>query len=568
MMLHGSKVLVIGGWGLVGSSVCRRVLSRGPEKLVIHSLKQSEAEEAYREMTLEFPNVEIVPEWGDIFVRDEFKDMPRKEIMSRAELRREFIEDVFERPIPERLGRFFLYRLIMRHRPNAIVDCVNSATGFAYQDIYSAYYDLKGVLSLKDKGLAANDPFFEIVERFCGTDYIPQLIRHIQVLADVTMHAEVHTYVKVGTTGTGGMGFNIPYTHSEEKPSGQLLAKSSMGGAHSLLLFLMGRTPGCPYVKEIKPAAAIAWKSIAYGEIQRGGKPIPLYDCPPEAAEPIGDSFVRMKKDAGIPLGENLKSVYIDTGENGIFSTDEFFTITAAEQMEFVTPEEISQAVVWEIEGGNSGMDVIGALDSVVMGPSYRAGILRGAALNEMHRLERETNTASVAFEMLGPPHLSKLLYEAYLLKLTYPDPSAIPSEKPEVVSEKVWQVLEKDKKLRATIVSIGVPILLPDGKRILRGPEVKIPAYSGSNEIPIDSPTLVDEWADKGWVDLRPSNIKRWQTRITNFFAASSGENRSDTSSAFPWERTLLGNGEDNFAGKMVTHIFIEEEKGRRIKS
>ncbi|HEY3294381.1 MAG TPA: short-chain dehydrogenase [bacterium] len=536
--------------------------------MVIHSLKQTEAEDACREMRAEFPGVQIVPAWGDIFVREEYKDMPRKEIMTRADLRREFIEDVFEKPVADRLGRFFLYKLIMEHKPDVIVDCVNSATGFAYQDIYSAYYDLKGVLNLKDQGLPPNDPFFETVERFCGTDYIPQLIRHIQVLADATMHAGVHTYVKVGTTGTGGMGFNIPYTHSEEKPSGQLLAKSSMGGAHSLLLFLMGRTPGCPYVKEIKPAAAIAWKKIAYGEIKRGGKPIPLFDCPTESAETLNGEFVRNKPDSGKALGENLKSVYIDTGENGIFSTDEFFTITAAEQMEFVTPEEISQAVLWEIEGGNSGMDVIGALDSVVMGPSYRAGILRGAALNEMRRLEKETNTSSVAFEMLGPPHLSKLLYEAYLLKLAYADPSTIPSEKPETVSQKMLQVIEQDKKLRATIISIGVPILLPDGKRILRGPEVKIPAYSGSNEISIENPALVDEWADKGWVDLRPSNVKRWQSRITAFFTTAGAGAPVDTSSAFPWERMVLGSGEDNFAGKIVTHIFIEEEKGRRIKS
>jgi hypothetical protein len=567
MMLRRSKVLVIGGWGLVGSSVCRRILSRGPAKMIIHSLKQAEAEDACREMMAEYPNVDIIPAWGDIFVREEYKDMPRREIMTRADLRREFIEDVFEKPTADRLGKFFLYRLIMEHKPDVIVDCVNSATGFAYQDIYSAYYDLKGVLNLKDKGLPANDPFFEVVEKFCGTDYIPQLIRHIQVLADATMQAGVHTYIKIGTTGTGGMGFNIPYTHSEEKPSGQLLAKSSMGGAHSLLLFLMGRTPGCPYVKEIKPAAAIAWKKIAYGEIKRGGKPIPLFDCSPDDAETLGGTFLRIKE-MGKPMGENLKSVYIDTGENGIFSTDEFFTITAAEQMEFVTPEEISQAVVWEIEGGNSGMDVIGALDSVVMSPSYRAGILRGAALDEMRRLERETNTASIAFEMLGPPHLSKLLYEAYLLKLAFPDPSRIPAERAENVAEQVWRLLVDDQKLRATIISIGVPILLPDGKRILRGPEVKIPAYSGSNEISVDNPAMFDEWADKGWLDLRPSNMKRWQARISDFLGAAGSASSEDTSSAFPWERSLLGDGEDHFAGKIVTHIFIEEEKGRRIKS
>ena len=566
MMLRNSKVLVLGGWGLVGMAVCRRLLARGPAKLILHSLRRSEAEEATRELAAEFPQVTVLPAWGDIFVREEFKDIPRTEIMKSREMRWTFVEDVFEKLTPERLERFFLYRLIIEHRPDLIVDCVNSATGFAYQDIYSAYYDVKNVMEVEGRGLPPHDPFFDRVERFCGTVYVPQLIRHIQVLHEATSQAGVHTYLKVGTTGTGGMGFNVPYTHSEAKPSGQLLAKSSMAGAHSMLLFLMGRTPGCPYVKEIKPAAAIAWKRIAYGEVLRGGKPIPLYDCPPETAETLGATFQRLKSGSGVPLNENLKSVFIDTGENGIFSVGEFYTITAAAQMEFVTPEEISQAVLWEIEGGNSGLDVVGALDSVVMGPTYRAGILRGAALNEMRRLEHEHNTASVAFEMLGPPALAKLLYEAYLLKLAYPDPAVIPSESAATISAKVWEILHREPVLRATIISIGVPILLPDGKSVLRGPEVKIPAYSGSNELPV-SPGAVDEWADKGWLDLRPSNMRRWQQRVADFFKAATEAATTDTSSGFPWERRMLGEEDEFFAGRIVTYLFIEEEKGGRIK-
>ena len=71
------------------------------------------------------------------------------------------------------------------------------------------------------------------------------------------------------------MGLNVPYTHSEEKPSRVLLSKSAVGGAHSMLLFLMARTPGAPITKEIKPAAAIAWKKIAYGPISRASRADP-----------------------------------------------------------------------------------------------------------------------------------------------------------------------------------------------------------------------------------------------------------------------------------------------------
>ncbi len=566
MILHNSTVLILGGWGLVGMAAARKILQRGPAKMVMHSLWKNEAEEACDKLSKDYPRVQFVPEWGDIFVRTSLKDRPRKDVMNDSASRRQLMDDTYERPTPERLAAFYLHKIVTEHKPDVIVDCVNSATGLAYKDIYSAYYDVKPALDREADGIPADDPFFEKFERLLDTISPPQLIRHIQVLMDATMKAGVHTYVKVGTTGTGGMGLNIPFTHSEDKPSGQLLSKSLMAGAHSMLLFLMGRTPGCPYVKEIKPAAAIAWKGIGFGEIKRGGKPIPLYDCTLAQAEELGKQFMRQKEKAGVALGENLKSVYIDTGENGIFSADEFYTITASEQMEFVTPEEIGQVVLWEIEGGNSGFDVIGALDSVVMGPSYRAGILRTGALEEMKRLERQTGTHSVAFEMLGPPHLSKLLYEAHLIQLVYRNPVEAQKDTPEEMSAKLVKLLEEDQKLRATMISIGLAVLLPDGKRLLRGPDVKIPAYAGSNVVPIENGS-VEEWADKGWVDLRVKNMSKWQERI-RVYQQSISRIGEDTSSGMPWERMSFDEDDVHFPGKIVTRIFIEEEQGARIKS
>ena len=87
------------------------------------------------------------------------------------------------------------------------------------------------------------------------------------------------------------MGLNIPYTHSEERPSRTLLSKSSIAGAHSMLLYLLARTPEAPIVKEIKPAAAIAWKRIGAGPVLRRGHPIRLYDCPPERALDVEEAL-------------------------------------------------------------------------------------------------------------------------------------------------------------------------------------------------------------------------------------------------------------------------------------
>ena len=225
-------------------------------------------------------------------------------------------------------------------------------------------------------------------------------------------------YLKIGTSGTGGMGLNIPYTHSEEKPSRVLLSKSSIAGAHTLLLFLMGRTPGGPITKEIKPTAAIAWKRIEFGEIKRRGKPIELADIPVSQAVPLKDKFQICSDFNFRSTGETLKSVFIDTGENGIFSRGEFETITAQNQMEFVTPEEIADVAVFEIKGGNTGHDIVSSLDHATLEPTYRAGYMQHMAVKKLDELEKQNGKFSIAFELLGPPRLSKLLYEIHLLRL------------------------------------------------------------------------------------------------------------------------------------------------------
>src|SRR5258707_15296725 len=126
--------------------------------------------------------------------------------------------------------------------------------------------------------------------------------------------AGTSVYVKIGTSGTGGMGLNIPYTHSEEKPSRVLLSKSALAGAHPLLLFLMARTPGGPITKEIKPAAAIAWKRIEHGEILRAGRPVPLYEVDLAEAETLvpGRPFRPVDPGRGRAAGTTLKNVFID----------------------------------------------------------------------------------------------------------------------------------------------------------------------------------------------------------------------------------------------------------------
>ncbi|MDH3770989.1 MAG: hypothetical protein OET79_08395 [Nitrospirota bacterium] len=310
---------------------------------------------------------------------------------------------------------------------------------------------------------------------------------------------------------------------------------------------------GPKIVKEIKPAAVVGWKEIGYGPIRRGGNYFPVCDCAPDQAVSVRDKAkLAAHGEFGTRTGEKLEGVYIQTGENGQFSAAEFTALTAIGQMELVTPEEVAQNVLRELLGGSTGRDVIGALDGAVTGPSYRGGYLRQAAINRLGKLEVEHGEA-VAFEILGPPRLSKLLFEAHLLKRAFGTLGGVLDQEPEALSSALEKQVCDAPEIRRQIISIGIPILLSDGERLLRGPVIK------------------SEDAYHGWVDLTSANMETWRERFLSIRAMMGDELSGDTSSRY--DRGLTASSgwhveDDSFnIGEVVAWIFTWEEQGQRGK-
>lgn len=562
MDISGKTVLVLGGWGLVGAAVCRRLFPEKPARIIVTSLHESEARDAVAELSKEpeAEGIEFTPWWGDIFARYDQRTTSRGEILASDDGRAGMIEDVLSDLSEDLLERSALYRLLAEERPDAVVDSINTATGIAYQDVFNA---ARTALRAVESGEGVK----ESVERLIANLSVPQLIRHIQILYAGMLDAGTQMYVKVGTAGSGGMGLNIPYTHSEERPSRVLLSKSSMAGAHTLLLFLAGRTPDGPIIKEIKPTATIAWKEIGSGEVMRRGAPIELVDVAPENGIRLEGTLALERSGTTERLGRNLHAPYINTGENGIFSRGEFEAITALGQMEMITPEEIAEAVVFELKGGNSGHDVVQALDSAVYGPTYRGGYLRNRAVERLGRLEQESGIESVAFEMLGPPRLSKLLFEAHLLGLAAGSISGVLDRDPDELSGELEGLVRGDQELRARMISIGIPILMADGVTLLRGELMKIPPAQGATELPIEEGSI-DHWADAGWVDLRRSNVERWQQRFAAIHEATGRIDREDTSSRENFPSDYWVDFSTMPIGKIAAWIFTIEDRGARMKA
>ena len=566
MDIENKTVLVLGGFGLVGSAVARKLVSENPKRVIITSLKLSEAEDAVRKFEKEFPNKGnefFVPWGGDIFVRNELRNLRRSEILEDSVKRNTLITDIMEELSEEILKASSIYQLLNEYKPEIIIDCINTATAIAYQDIYTTYRTISKVISKKGN----YDELVNEVQKLLCTLYIPQLIRHIQILYSSMGNVKTKIYIKIGTSGTGGMGLNIPYTHSEEKPSRVLLSKSSIAGAHTLLLFLMGRTPGGAITKEVKPTAAIAWKRIEFGEIRRRGEPIKIENVELSETIPLKGDFIICDNKQYKTSGETLQSVFIDTGENGIFSKGEFETITAQKQMEFVTPEEIAEIVLYEVKGGNTGHDIVSALDHATLEPTYRAGYMQHSAVEKLASLEKQNNIHSVAFELLGPPRLSKLLYEIHLLRLFNNTMFDIINSTPNELSEKSLNIISENSKLRNEIISIGIPILLPNGESLLRGSVIKIPAFRGENKLEINNENI-NRWASEGWVDLRIENMHRWQIRIKELMEEAVAIPEDDSSSMHVRTKSYWNNFEEINIGKICSWLFIHEEQGNRMKS
>jgi hypothetical protein len=551
MELVDRTVMLLGGSGLVGHAVARRVLAATPppRRLVLVALFEDEVRAAARALEPYRGGVTIDVEWGNVFMPAPVARLDMATVMATAEHRALVLGDLLGDLTDTILERNLLFRLLVRYKPDAVVDSINTATAFAYQDVFQSARDLLG----RAQNGASIDR--AAIEQHLLRLPMPPLIRHAQIITEALRRAGTQAYVKIGTSGTGGMGFNIPYTHSEERPSATLLTKSAIAGAHSMLLFLLGRTPDAPVTVEIKPTATIAWREVAHGPVRRKGKPIALVDCdkPVSLKEAFAPGATPWRD-----LGRPLDGVYIDVGENGLFARDEFETVTALGQMEFITPEEVADYVILELQGRPTGKDIVAALDASTAGPTYRAGVLRRNAVGRLRALEDSLKSRGVAYEMLGPPRLTKLLYEAYLCRQVCPNVQALAESKSRALADAAWRLLEADAALRQQIISVGLPIVAPDGKSVYRGSIVVVAPEPGRDPLNV---------APRGWVDLRPEQFGVWIARAGTMVRDAEVRASGPQSSGSDIDWNAIGPADTIEPSRFATWVFTVEDKGTRIK-
>lgn len=485
------KVLVLGGTGLVGEEIVKR-LAQNHNKITIVSLGSLADKESFSNLKKQFPDIIYLT--GNVFLPIKYKDKTFNELVESDLFLEEYLNLLYKKPNPE---EFFIYEVINKIEPDIVIDAINSATVLSYTKSSQTIKDYLDGREVK-------------LETLLATLSIPRLINFFDCLYKALVATpEVKTYLKIGTTGTGGMGFNIPYTHGENKPSPQLLEKAAISGAYTSLLYVLSKTFGIAHIKEVKPAALVGYKKVDLDRILLGrnsSQSLKVYKF--ENTQQIDLSEIKKLDFINLtpsPAKEDFKAVFVDTGENGQFSEEEFRTISNARQMGFVTKEEIADVVLQELEGKETKKEIITAFDQATMGPSKQGQKIRDEVLEKLNKLVIANKAPSLAFEILGPPRLAKLIFEAYLIKVRT-------DFKKEKLKKLTIGEKELDQQEILLIVSTGIPILLSSGSLIV-GRKPKVP--STEKYITTDN---INHWANEGWVDLREENFKKWQQRIKEF--------------------------------------------------
>ena len=500
--MKGKTILILGS-GQIGEACALKSIQHNPKRIVLHTLTDEESVLAKKNVEKHLGNrkIDIQSSWGNALVTKELMLINRDDLHS--DKNRKKIVDYNYAYLDENLiKKSSLYYIIKKWKPDYIFDGINTSTVVGYQD---DPYSLPRKI-INDK---KNQDWANSTEKLLAANIIPSLIRFTQSLKKSLLDFNVKCYVKISTTGLGGMGDNLFYTHGDVNEPGMssgILGKVAAAGIIHQLFWSLSHTPGIN-IKVVVPAALVGWQKVDFGKFRSHGHNIPLVDSTKKTRLITGETFIPKNCKTIAPF---MKIPYVDSGENCAYSLGEMTAITALGQMECVTREEVAQACI-EMAMGSTRHDLLTSMDMVALGPSHLGAIQRRIILDKLTEIEISESIPSIATNNLGPT-VSKHLFELYIMLISCQKSLSLFSKtSSKVVVKDITSFLEKNQQIRSQIISLGLPILFDNNQAII-GEYFYVPNQKEKNTI---TPDNINLWATSGWVDLREKNVKYWQSII-----------------------------------------------------
>src|SRR5437879_6277667 len=142
MDLRDRTAMILGGSGLVGHAVARRLLATAPRRLVLVALFEDEVRATARALEPYRGRATIDVEWGNVFLPASLARLEHQAVTVDPEHRALLLRDLLSELTDDILQRSLAYQLLMKYRPDAVVDSINTATAFAYQDVMTSAQEL------------------------------------------------------------------------------------------------------------------------------------------------------------------------------------------------------------------------------------------------------------------------------------------------------------------------------------------------------------------------------------------------------------------------------------------
>ena len=479
------KCILFIGTGQIGRAILNKIILNNPnslKKIIIHNLTKIESDVVCKKYASMYANIDFVSSYGNIFMPYSLKNLNNHDLIDKSD---DLIKYFYKEIDQSVLEQSTIVTLIKKHKPSLIIDAINTATVLG--NAYNPEYDLKFYLE---------NPI-DSAKKLMVNDYTTKLINFVYSLKYGIETYGVKKYIKVSTTGLGGMGINMPYTHGDNPKmnlSSALMGKISASGVLHQLLWNLEHTIG-DNVSLIIPGTFVGYDSVKSEPIETDKGLLFKRKAP--------KTYNLLKQD-NLKYNDTMTKEYLEfpvvrAGENHVYSKLELNVLTAIGQMEGITKEEVANKVI-DCINGKSSNDILVALNNAMLKPTYLG---REMIYDINCNFKKINYDLGIATGNLGVA-LSKKLYELFLIKSAYSTIEKLRKEKINNIVEKVNMQLNKPIIEEAN--TLGIPIL--DYNNNFYVGDYSLIPNSDYDDKNINEENI-EKWAKLGWVDLRKENIQ-----------------------------------------------------------